>query len=284
MTSINNRDFNTIEKLVKNALFEDLQTGDITSELLIPIDQTCEGEFYLKEEGLIAGFDIAELAFKTIDETINFNPLVEEGLLLDKNTIIAKVSGRSKSILNVERTTLNILQRMSGIATETKKYVDLISHTKCKILDTRKTMPGLRIIDKMAIKIGGGYNHRMGLYDMILIKDNHINAVGGPEEAIRIAKEKVHNQYMIEIEVKSIEELKTIIPFKPDKIMLDNMDIKDIKKAVSLTEGKIPLEASGNINLNTAKKIAETGVDYISVGRLTNSTKSLDISFLLVQK
>ena len=278
-TFINNNK-NQIVKIIQYALKEDIQSGDVTSDSIIPEQLTYVGQFIVKESGIIGGLQIAELVFKEVDKSLQFKSLIDEGDYAPSATIIATINGSARSILSAERTALNFLQRISGIATETNKYVKLISHTNCKVLDTRKTIPGLRLLDKWGVKLGGGKNHRMGLYDMVLIKDNHIAAAGGVGKAIREVKNKIGNSVLIEIEVKTFQQLQELIPYKLDRIMLDNMTIQEIKNAVVIVDGRVPLEASGNINLDTAKEIADTGVDYISVGRLTHSVESLDISLL----
>ncbi len=273
-----NNNKNQIINIIRTALSEDIKTGDITTNSIISKELTYVGQFIVKESGIVGGLQVAKLVFKELDKSLQFKSLVNEGDYVPNATIIAKVNGSAQSILSAERTALNFLQRISGIATETNKYVKLTSHTKCKILDTRKTMPGLRLLDKWSVRLGGGKNHRMGLYDMVLIKDNHIEAAGGVSNAFKKIKNNIRKNILIEIEVKTIQQLKEILQFKPDRIMLDNMTIDEIVESVKIVNEKIPLEASGNINLNNVQAIAETGVDYISVGKITHSVKSLDIS------
>ncbi len=267
--------------IVQQALTEDIGEGDITSNSIIPIDAHFEGDFIAKEEGVIAGLEIVKLTFHSINDNIRFLPYVKDGQTIPQGEIIASVSGPGRSILSAERIALNFLQRMSGIATITRRFADAVHGTSTKILDTRKTIPGLRTLDKWAVRLGGGYNHRFGLYDMALIKENHIIAAGSIPEAVKRVRQKISHEIAIEVEVRNLEELKEALGLEIDRILLDNMSIKDLKSAVKVTEGKIPLEASGNINLDNVKVIAETGVDYVSVGMLTHSVKALDISLIL---
>lgn len=273
-----------IIRSVQTALSEDIKTGDITSNAIIPKDLVYYGYFIAKEPGVIAGLYIAKLVFHEVDSSISIKNIISDGDFVEKGTKIAKVKGPARSILIAERTALNFMQRMSGIATTTKKYMDLIAHTKCKVLDTRKTVPGLRFLDKWSVELGGGQNHRMGLYDMVLIKDNHIEAADGVGNAIELVRKNSKTKLPIEIEVKTLKQLDETLPYEPDRIMLDNMSIEEIKKSVKIVNGRIPLEASGNINLKTVKAVAETGVDYISIGKLTHSVTALDISFLFTKK
>lgn len=273
-----------IIRSVQTALSEDIKTGDITSNAIIPKDLVYCGYFIAKEPGVIAGLYIAKLVFHEVDSSISIKNIISDGDFVEKGTKIAKVKGPARSILIAERTALNFMQRMSGIATTTKKYMDLIAHTKCKVLDTRKTVPGLRFLDKWSVELGGGQNHRMGLYDMVLIKDNHIEAADGVGNAIELVRKNSKTKLPIEIEVKTLKQLDETLPYEPDRIMLDNMSIEEIKKSVKIVNGRIPLEASGNINLKTVKAVAEIGVDYISIGKLTHSVTALDISFLFTKK
>ena len=269
---------------IRAALSEDIKTGDVTSNSIIPNDLLYSGYIIAKDSGIIAGLSIAELVFNDVDQSSYFKKHISDGDFVKSKTKLATVEGPTRSILTAERTALNFMQRMSGIATATNKYVKLISHTKCKVLDTRKTVPGLRFLDKWSVKLGGGENHRMGLFDMVLIKDNHIEAAGGVGNAMKMVRKNLTGDFPIEIEVKTLKQLKEAIPLEPDRIMLDNMSLVQLKKAVKIIRGRIPLEASGNINLHTAKVVAEAGVDFISVGKLTHSVTALDISFLLTQK
>ena len=274
----------SIPGTIQQALTEDIGAGDLTTLATIPTEAVGTGTFTAKSDGIIAGLAVVGLVFQKLDHSLHFVPGVTDGEQVTTGTIIATIEGQVCNILSGERTALNFLQRMSGIATATNKYVKLISHTKCKVLDTRKTVPGLRFLDKLSVKLGGGENHRMGLFDMVLIKDNHIEAAGGVGNAMKMVRKNSKAKLPIEIEVKTLKQLDEALPYKPDRIMLDNMSIEEIKKSVKIVNGKIPLEASGNINLKTVKAVAETGVDYISIGKLTHSVTALDISFLLTQK
>jgi nicotinate-nucleotide pyrophosphorylase (carboxylating) len=231
-----------------------------------------------KENGVLAGIDIAADVFRKLDSSIKFTKLKIDGEKVSPGEKIAGIEGNSISLLKGERTALNFLQRLSGIATMTRKFVDKLSGTRTQILDTRKTTPGLRELEKYAVKMGGGKNHRMSLSDMILIKDNHLQLVGSISEAIKKAREKVGKNFKIEVETTSLEEVKEALENGADMIMLDNMSIGVMKEVVEFVGGRVPLEVSGNVDLNRIKELASLGVDYISVGGLTHSYHSLDIS------
>lgn len=270
-----------IIKIIKSALKEDIGPGDITTNAVIKKSKKAVGKFLVKADGVIAGLKVARNVFQVVDPKIKFKILIEDGNAAIKGDIVAVVTGNAKSILTAERTALNFLQRMSGIASMTKLFTEQISHTKAKLIDTRKTVPGLRLLDKMAVKSGGGENHRMGLYDMFLIKDNHIEVAGSITNAVNACvqyQKKNKTKYKIEVETKNLKEVEEALKTDADIIMLDNFEIDDIKKAVQLINGKCKTEASGGVNLETVKLIAETSVDYISVGALTHSVKALDIS------
>ncbi|MGD9898654.1 MAG: carboxylating nicotinate-nucleotide diphosphorylase [Calditrichaceae bacterium] len=272
---------NSILIVVKQALAEDIGDGDVTSICTIPGDTRAAGRMIAKEMGVIAGLEVAGMVFAAIDKSVKFVPVVQDGASVKKGDLIAGISGPARSILEAERVALNFLQRMSGIATLTRKFVKAVEGTSAVILDTRKTVPGLRLTDKWAVRLGGGQNHRIGLYDMVMVKDNHIAAVGSITKAVAMVKEKDKRNRPIEVEVKNLKELEEALGLKIDRIMLDNMSTDEMKQAVKLTDGRIPLEASGNVNPGTVAGIAATGVDYISVGMLTHSVKALDISLLL---
>jgi nicotinate-nucleotide pyrophosphorylase (carboxylating) len=270
-----------LEEVFKIALAEDIAAGDITTLATIPGEVGGMGKFLVKQNGNIAGLEIVERLFNYAAPDLNFQKYSRDGSQVNFGQVVAEVTGKAASILTLERTALNFLQRMSGIATMTNEFVKIISHTKAKILDTRKTVPGLRGLDKLAVKIGGGTNHRIGLYDMFLIKDNHIAVAGSITKAINACMEFQSQKNIsskIEVETTNLEEIKEALSCKPDFIMLDNFQIDEMKKAVSLVGGKCLVEASGGININTIKAIAETGVDFISVGALTHSVRALDIS------
>ncbi|MHB9034267.1 MAG: carboxylating nicotinate-nucleotide diphosphorylase [Anaerolineae bacterium] len=269
----------TITRIVQNALAEDIGRGDVTSLATIPATTSLTGLFVAKAGGICAGLEVAGEVFRQVDPSIVFTPLLVDGSPLKPGDILGRVEGFGPGILTAERTALNILQRMSGIATLTHNYVEAVRGTRCVILDTRKTVPGLRELDKLAVKLGGGANHRIGLYDMVLIKDNHIEAAGGITAAVRAVRASpLCTGLDIEVEVNTLEQLQEALALNVQRIMLDNMDIATMRLAVELTDGRAALEASGGITLPTISKVAATGVDFISVGALTHSVKALDIS------
>lgn len=270
-----------LKKIIQSALDEDIQSGDVTTQAIIPESVFGNGKFLIKANGVIAGLNITQKVFQAVDEGIIFNQFVDDGSKVNQGEIVAEVTGKASSILTAERTALNFLQRMSGIATMTNKFVEEISHTKAKILDTRKTVPGLRLLDKEAVRLGGGKNHRIGLFDMFLIKDNHIEIAGSITKAIEACRnfqQKKNSNLKIEVETKNLDEVKEALACNVDIIMLDNFTIDLTKKAVKIIAGKCLIEASGNINLENVKEVADTAVDFISVGALTHSVKALDIS------
>lgn len=271
-----------INQIITLALKEDIGRGDVTTNSVVSKSQNAIAKIVAKEEGIICGLPIAELICSTFDKKIKIKKKVKEGAFVQAGTIITELYGSCNSLLTIERTILNFLQRMSGIATETNRYVKIIEGTKAKILDTRKTSPGLRLLDKYAVKTGGGKNHRIGLFDMILIKDNHINAAGSIEKAVELCRRKNSAKVKIEVEVSSLEQVKEALEAKADIIMLDNMNITQMKMAVKLINGKCKTEASGGITKKSIRKIAETGIDYISIGALTHSVKALDIAMYIV--
>ncbi len=282
-TLVKDMKFQEIQKIVRSALKEDLGKGDITSELIVPDRERGEGIILVKEKGIIAGLEVAKLIFKQIDPQLVFKPLIKDGIEAIPGQKIASVRGRVRSILMSERTALNFLQRLSGIATLTSQYVRKVKGTKVKILDTRKTTPGLRTLEKYAVRKGGGKNHRQGLYDMILIKDNHIRSAGSISSAAKRALKK-NKIFKIEIETKNLQEVKEALNFKIDRIMLDNFKLKNLGKAVRLIRlkgKKIEIEASGKVTLRNVRDIALSGVDYISIGALTHSVRALDLSLTL---
>ncbi|MGC8877857.1 MAG: quinolinate synthase NadA [Anaerolineae bacterium] len=268
--------------LIELALAEDIGTGDVTSEAVLDTESEVHGHIIAKASGVIAGLPVAEMVFRRVAPTIRFIARVEDGEEVTGGTLIAEVSGPARAVLAAERTALNFLQRMSGVATLTRCFVDAVACTAATILDTRKTIPGWRILDKYAVRMGGGVNHRMGLYDMILIKDNHVEAARGIRPAIERAR-AAHPHLPIEVEVRNLEELQEALTVAPpvNRILLDNMSLAEMRQAVLITAGRVPLEASGGITLGRAIEIAETGVDYISVGALTHSAAALDISMEL---
>jgi nicotinate-nucleotide pyrophosphorylase (carboxylating) len=275
-----------INRIVEEALREDLGMGDITTDSIISHEQRGEATLLVKEDGVIARLEIAAYVFYCVDSDWEMSFSVREGDEVKSGTGIATIKGSLASILKTERTALNILQRMSGIATLTRKFVEAVEGTSAKITDTRKTAPGLRLLDKMAVQIGGGVNHRFGLDDMVLIKDNHIEAVGGIAHAIERCLAELQKKQLnikVEVETRNLDEVKTALRFKGiHRIMLDNFSFDEMKKAVQLINHAVEVEASGKITLETVCSVAENGVDFISVGMLTHSPKALDISLEVV--
>ncbi len=268
----------SINKIIEMALEEDIQTGDITTNSIIGEAQNATSFMIAKESGIIAGLPIAEKVFKKLDPNLIWKPLVNDGSQIKTGEIIVKFSGKYRALLTAERTALNFLQRMSGVATQTNTFVNEIKNSKTKILDTRKTIPGHRILDKYAVKIGGGENHRFGLYDLVMIKDNHIKIAGSITNAVHQVRKKLIEKFKIEVEVTNIAEVKEALNCHVDIIMLDNMTDEMMSEAVSLIGTKAKTEASGNMILERLKKTSEIGVDFISIGMLTHSVKALDIS------
>lgn len=270
--------------LIRAALDEDIASGDITTSAVISADKIAKGHFLVKAAGIIAGLNVAEKVFHLLDSRLKFKWILSDGTAVNPGDVAAEVEGSAGSILTAERTALNFLQRMSGIATLTNQFVKKIKHTDAKILDTRKTAPCLRFLDKEAVRIGGGMNHRMGLFDLYLIKDNHIEAAGSITKAVELCRQQNENMkstFNIEIETRNLAEVKEALSCKVDIIMLDNFTIEMMREAVALINKKCQVEASGNINLSNVAGVAETGVDYISIGALTHSVAALDISLEL---
>jgi len=264
-----------IDSIINLALTED--GPDITSEAIFAADTYINGVIRAKESGVLAGCGIARMVFQKTSNEIQVDFYHVDGYRVQPGDTVAEIRGSASEVLKAERVALNFMQRMSGIATATARYVAEVNDTSARIIDTRKTVPGHRILDKLAVRIGGGYNHRMGLYDMALIKDNHIDVAG----SIRKAVEKVrqaHPDLPIEVEARTLIDVEELLGLKVDRIMLDNFEINEIEKAVLIVGGKVPLEASGGITLETVREVALAGVDYISVGEITHSVKGLDIS------
>ena len=272
-----------VDKLIDLSFAEDIGDGDHTTLCCIPEEARGKSRMIIKEEGILAGIKIAEEVFNRFDSTLKVEILINDGTKVKPRDVAMVVEGSVRSLLQTERLMLNIVQRMSGIATITHKYMELLKGTKAKVLDTRKTTPGMRILEKMAVKIGGGENHRIGLFDMILLKDNHVDFAGGISNAIDRCHEYLeakNKDLKIEIEVRSIDELNQVLEHGGvNRIMLDNFSVESARMAVDLIGGKYEIESSGGITLDTIRSYAECGVDYISVGALTHSVKSLDISF-----
>ncbi len=266
-----------IQEKVKEFLLEDIGVKDITTDSL-DVDRKARGYFIAKDDGVLAGIDFAIYIFKILDENLKVISYKKDGSSVKKGDVLLEIEGNGKALLKGERTALNITQRLSGIATLTRKYVERLEGTKTKLLDTRKTTPGFRYFEKYAVKVGGGENHRFALYDMVMIKDNHILLAGSISEAVKQIKKKVSPMVKIEVEISSLEELKEALKCDVDIIMLDNMNLEEIKEAVKLVNGKVKLEASGNITLDNIREVALTGVDFISTGATIHSSKWLDIS------
>lgn len=267
-----------LDDIILSALKEDVGTGDITTNCCIPCDNRSEAYFLSKEDGVICGIDIAARVFALVDEKIVFSPLKKDGDKVNKGDIIATLSGPSRAILTGERVALNFMQRLSGTATATAKAVESVAGTKAKIADTRKSTPGLRVLEKYAVRVGGGHNHRFNLADGVLIKDNHIAAAGGIAAAVKAARDSVPHVMKIEVETETLDEVRQALEAGADIIMLDNMSIEMMAEAVKLINGRALTEASGNMGEKNLAEVAATGVDIISIGALTHSVKSLDIS------
>lgn len=272
----------TLDRLIETALDEDIGFEDITTDTIINSSLVGAGEIKLKEEAVIAGLNVSAQVFKKIDPEIKFIPFVRDGELVKKSSILANIEGHVSSILKAERVALNFLMRLSGIATITHEYVKELNGTKVILLDTRKTTPGLRIIEKYAVKMGGGTNHRFGLYDGVLIKDNHIKAIGSIKTAVRRIR-SIKPFHKIEVEVKNIDELKEAIDAGADIVLLDNMDLDMLERAIKLAKGKVLTEVSGNITLNNLKQVANLSPDFISSGAITHSARAIDISLKLTK-
>jgi nicotinate-nucleotide pyrophosphorylase (carboxylating) len=263
---------------IRRALAEDIGAGDATTDSIVPADAVMRGQIIAKQDGVVAGLDVAQAVYRTVDPDVDFRPQVDEGARVTDRQVLALVSGRTRSLLTAERTALNFLGRMSGIATLTRQFVDAVAGTKAVILDTRKTAPGLRMADKLSVKRGGGQNHRIGLYDMILIKDNHIDYAGSITAAVTRAR-SAHTGLEVEVEARTLDHLRESLSLGVERVLLDNMSLEMMAEAVCITAGRAKLEASGNVTLETVRGIAETGVDFISSGALTHSVKVFDVSF-----
>jgi nicotinate-nucleotide pyrophosphorylase (carboxylating) len=271
-----------LTQFILQVLAEDIGSGDVTSEAIVPSDAVAIAEIKAKEGLVLAGIDIVREVFHSLDPAIKYEPLAKEGDTIKAGAVLARVSGKTRVLLAGERVALNILQHLSGIATLTAQYVERIQGTKAQILDTRKTLPGLRALEKHAVRIGGGRNHRFGLYDGILIKDNHITAAGGITGAVELARNKAHHLLKIEVETKTLDEVKEALEARADVIMLDNMPLDMMRQAVRIISGRAFAEASGNVSLARVRQIAETGVDLISAGALTHSAPAADISMKII--
>jgi nicotinate-nucleotide pyrophosphorylase (carboxylating) len=269
-----------LQRIVQTALQEDIGTGDVTTQSTVDPGTVSQAELVAKEDFVLAGIQVAEKVFMTLDSEVSFEALVEDGQVVKRGDVLAWIKGSASTLLQGERVALNLLQRMSGIATLTAEFVREIEGTKATIVDTRKTMPGLRVLDKYAVRAGGGSNHRTSLYDGVLIKENHVRAAGGITAAVERARKRIPHTLKIEVETTTPDEVKEALQAGADIIMLDNMGLKQMEDAVALIAGKALTEASGGVNLETVRAIAETGVDLISVGALTHSCSAVDISML----
>jgi nicotinate-nucleotide pyrophosphorylase (carboxylating) len=268
---------------IRNALAEDIGAGDGTTNSIVPPDARMSGHIIAKQAGVVAGLDVAAATFRLLERGVEFLPYVEEGASVENHQVLADLSGPARALLTGERTALNFLGRMSGIATLTRQFVEAVAGTKAVILDTRKTAPGLRLVDKLAVQRGGGQNHRIGLYDMILIKDNHIDFAGSLAEAVSRARGAGNSlcetpTRQVEVEVRTLEDVRTALELGVERILLDNMSTEMMSEAVTLTNSRAKLEASGNVTLENVRKIAEAGVDFISIGALTHSARVFDTS------
>ncbi|AEF93062.1 nicotinate-nucleotide pyrophosphorylase [Desulfotomaculum nigrificans CO-1-SRB] len=267
-----------LKKLIESSLAEDIGTGDITTNSIVPEGSTAKGIIYVKEPGVVAGIPVAEAVFRFLAPEIEINRRSTDGAWVEPGTVLMEVAGDARAILTGERLALNFLQRMSGIATRTAALVEKVKLYPVRVVDTRKTTPGLRMLEKYAVRVGGGFNHRYGLYDAVLIKDNHIKVAGGITQAILAARQNVPHTVKIEVEVEDLAGVSEALEARADVIMLDNMDPATMREAVKLVDGKALVEASGGISEETITAVAKTGVDLISVGALTHSVKALDIS------
>lgn len=275
-------DFNRVDRIIEYALREDLGEGDVTTNALVTEKEDSKAQIRAKAKGVIAGLPIAKRVFQKLDPTVVCVDNIGDGEDIKPGDILSEINGGTRALLSGERLALNILQRLSGIATLTSKYVKAVEGLPVKILDTRKTAPGLRILDKYAVSVGGGFNHRFGLFDGVLIKDNHISIAGGIQEAVAVIRKKHRQKYKIEVETSDFEQVKEALVAGADIIMLDNMSPEQMRKAVRLIDRNALVEASGGINLRNVREVAESGVDFISVGALTHSAPALDIGLYMV--
>jgi len=267
-----------VRAIVSRALAEDVGPGDVTTEATVASGAQCRAEIVAREGGVIAGLEVARATFAALDREVAFEALVAEGAQVEAGAAVARLTGPARAVLAGERTALNFLQRMSGIASLTRRYVDAVQGTKARICDTRKTAPGLRALDKYAVRAGGGHNHRFGLFDGVLIKDNHIRAAGGIESAVRLARSSAHHVLRVEVEAQTRSEVEEALSAGADVIMLDNMSPDEVARAVGFIAGRCEVEVSGGVTLETVRALAECGVDYISIGALTHSAPALDLA------
>lgn len=270
-----------IHDYIRRALAEDIGSGDVTTDTIVPAGASLRGRIVAKQDGVVAGLEVAHQVMLALSDRVTFVPKITDGANVKRGTVLADVEGSARALLTGERTALNFLGRMSGIATLTRQFVDAVKTTNAVVLDTRKTAPGLRLTDKLAVRLGGGQNHRTGLFDMVLIKDNHIDFAGSitaAVERVRASQTKLE----IEVETRSLDNVREALQLGVERILLDNMSVETMREAVAICEGKARLEASGNVTLANVLEVAETGVDYISVGALTHSPKVFDVSLEFV--
>lgn len=273
-----------LRQFIRDVLNEDLGAGDLTTESLVPVGHKSVAVLLAKQDGVIAGLPVAEMVFQELDPSIRFTLLKEEGDRVTKGTYIARIEGSTRAILTGERVALNLLQRMSGIATLTRQLVDLVDGLSCHVLDTRKTTPGLRQLEKYAVRMGGGTNHRFGLSHGVMLKDNHIAMAGSIKKAVEAVRKRVGHMVQVEVEADTLEQVKEILELDVDAILLDNMSVTTLREAVKLIDRKKWVEASGGITPETIRSIAETGVDAVSLGFLTHSAQAMDISLDFVEE
>ena len=274
-------DWQRIDPLIRLALDEDIGVGDLTTESIVPPERTTRARIVAKANGVIAGLPVAERVLRAVDASARWRPRVRDGQRVRAGETVAEILGAARSLLTAERTLLNFLQRLSGVATTTARFVEAIAGLPTQILDTRKTLPGWRMLDKYAVRMGGGRNHRIGLFDGILIKENHIGMAGGIAEAVARVRRGAAPGLPIEVEVTTLDEVREALAAGADILLLDNMDLPTLREAVNLVAGRAKTEASGGVRLDTVRAIAETGVDYISVGALTHSAPALDLAMYL---
>ena len=268
---------NRVDDNIRRALEEDVGTGDATTDSIVPVNASLRGHIVAKQSGVVAGLEVARRVFHQLSEKVTFDARVDEGAQVDARTVLVELDGPARALLTGERTALNFLGRMSGIATATRQYMDAVAGTKAVILDTRKTVPGLRETDKLAVRLGGGENHRTGLFDMVLIKDNHIDFAGSITAAVQRVRDNTSG-LEIEVETRTLDDVREALELGVERILLDNMSLEMMREAVTITGGRAKLEASGNVTIENVRQVALTGVDYISVGALTHSVKVFDVS------
>jgi nicotinate-nucleotide pyrophosphorylase (carboxylating) len=266
-----------VDDNIRRALEEDVGTGDATTDSIVPMNASLRGHIVAKQSGVVAGLEVARRVFHQLSEKVTFDARVDEGAQVDARTVLVELDGPARALLTGERTALNFLGRMSGIATATRQYMDAVAGTKAVILDTRKTVPGLRETDKLAVRLGGGENHRTGLFDMVLIKDNHIDFAGSITAAVQRVRDNTSG-LEIEVETRTLDDVREALELGVERILLDNMSLEMMREAVTITGGRAKLEASGNVTIENVRQVALTGVDYISVGALTHSVKVFDVS------